>query len=183
LPSLNRQELLECGGSATAFPNPPAPKTQPSAKRLRYCFRHAFLPSNRRTNDGDGNKRVIAAPSLAVILRSEATKDLLLARTSPEARAFNPLPPPSKIPSDPHQPEKNPLSASVCTYTPSNHRVIMHRFRLKKGRQSGQEGATMHHAVRPALQIPVDTTPEILITASAIRNPRNSIKTKSRHDF
>jgi hypothetical protein len=88
--------------SAVALPplfrTHPHQKTQPSAKRLRYCFRHAFLPSNRRTNDGDGNKRVIAAPSLAVILRSEATKDLLLARTSPEARAFNPLPPPSNDP-------------------------------------------------------------------------------------
>jgi hypothetical protein len=73
--------------------------------------------------------------------------------------------------------------ARVCTYMPSHPRVIMHRFRLKTRRQSGWEGVAMHHAVGQALQIPVDTTREILITASAIRNRRNSIKTKVRHGF
>jgi hypothetical protein len=41
----------------------------------------------------------------------------------------------------------------------------------------------MHHAVPNALPIPKKMTLSFLITASAIRNRRNSLKTKDRHAF
>jgi hypothetical protein len=71
----------------------------------------------------------------------------------------------------------------VYTYMPSHHRVIMHRFRLNTGRQSGQEGATMNQDVADTLQSQLIHHPEFLITQSAIRNRPNPLKIKGRHDF
>jgi hypothetical protein len=99
-------------------------KPRPSGYDLRMDA--AAKPGRLRQHDRlkvtEVSSAAVAAP-LAVILRS-----VFCDEGSPSCPDFN-------------------TEARVCTYMPSHHRVIMHRFRLKTRRGSGQEGVTMHHAV------------------------------------